>query len=83
MKGVRFAISVRQVGLPIFSHRSTRRSTDKNCCIVNSQRVHEGLITTGSPKDFSACRAVDITPLDHIAVSPYGHLSLKNKGLFQ
>ena len=31
----------------------------------------------------SACRSVDITPLDHIIVSPYGHLSLKEKGLFK
>ncbi|MBW2184478.1 MAG: hypothetical protein JRF49_11535 [Deltaproteobacteria bacterium] len=31
----------------------------------------------------SACHAVDITPLDHIIVSPHGHLSLKNKGLFE
>ena len=30
----------------------------------------------------SACRAVDITPLDHIIVSPYGHLSLKSRGVF-
>lgn len=31
----------------------------------------------------SACHAVDITPLDHIIVSPRGHLSLNNKGLFK
>jgi len=30
----------------------------------------------------SACSAVDITPLDHIIISPNGHLSLKNKGVF-
>ena len=29
----------------------------------------------------SACSAVDITPLDHIIISPNGHLSLKSKGL--
>ena len=31
----------------------------------------------------SACRAVDITPLDHIIISPYGHLSLKSLGYFK
>jgi len=31
----------------------------------------------------SACRAVDITPLDHIIVSPCGHLSLKSRGLLK
>lgn len=30
----------------------------------------------------AACRTVDITPLDHIIISPYGHISLKNKGWF-
>ena len=29
----------------------------------------------------SACLAVDITPLDHIIISPHGHTSLKNKGI--
>ena len=29
----------------------------------------------------SACKAVDINPLDHIIISPYGHISLKSKGL--
>ena len=33
-------------------------------------------------KLISACRAVDITPLDHLIVSPRGHLSLKSKGIF-
>jgi len=31
----------------------------------------------------SACRSVDITPLDHIIVSPCGHLSLKSRGLLK
>jgi len=30
-----------------------------------------------------ACRAVDLTPLDHIIVGPTGHISFKEKGLFQ
>jgi len=30
----------------------------------------------------SACCAVDITPLDHIIISPSGYLSLKSKGVF-
>ena len=34
-------------------------------------------------KLISACNTVDITPLDHIIISPYGHVSLKNKGLFR
>lgn len=29
-----------------------------------------------------ACKAVDITPLDHIIISTHGHISLKSKGLF-
>ena len=29
-----------------------------------------------------ACRAVDLTPLDHIIVGPTGHISFKEKGLF-
>lgn len=33
-------------------------------------------------KLISACLAVDITPLDHIIISPHGHLSLKSKGVF-
>jgi len=33
-------------------------------------------------KLISACLAVDITPLDHIIISPYGHLSLKSTGVF-
>ncbi len=33
-------------------------------------------------KLISACNTVDITPLDHIIISPHGHISLKNKGLF-
>ncbi len=31
----------------------------------------------------SACLAVDITPLDHIIISPFGYLSLKSKGLIK
>lgn len=34
-------------------------------------------------KLISACHTVDITPLDHIIISPHGHISLKSKGLFQ
>lgn len=34
-------------------------------------------------KLISACQAVDITPLDHIIISPYGHISLKSKNLFK
>ena len=30
-----------------------------------------------------ACRAVDLTPLDHIIIGPTGYISLKEKGLFQ
>ncbi len=30
-----------------------------------------------------ACRAVDLTPLDHIIIGPTGYFSLKEKGLFQ
>ena len=30
-----------------------------------------------------ACRAVDLTPLDHIIVGPTGHISFKEEGLFQ
>ena len=30
-----------------------------------------------------ACRAVDLTPLDHIIVGPTGHISFKEKGLFK
>jgi DNA repair protein RadC len=30
-----------------------------------------------------ACRAVDLTPLDHIIVGPTGHISFKDKGLFR
>ncbi len=30
----------------------------------------------------SACKAVDITPLDHIVITSQGHISLKSKGLF-
>ncbi|MQY60254.1 hypothetical protein GH153_00205 [bacterium] len=33
-------------------------------------------------KLISACKAVDITPLDHIIISTHGHISLKSKGLF-
>jgi DNA repair protein RadC len=29
-----------------------------------------------------ACRAVDLTPLDHLIIGPTGHLSFKEKGLF-
>jgi DNA repair protein RadC len=29
-----------------------------------------------------ACRAVDLTPLDHLIISSAGHLSFKEKGLF-
>ena len=29
-----------------------------------------------------ACRAVDLTPLDHIIIGPTGYISLKEKGLF-
>lgn len=32
-------------------------------------------------KIFNACRAVDINVLDHIIVSPLGHICLKDKGL--
>lgn len=28
-----------------------------------------------------ACRAVDLTPLDHLIIGPTGHISLKEKGL--
>jgi DNA repair protein RadC len=31
----------------------------------------------------NACRAVDLTPLDHIIIGPTGYISLKEKGLFQ
>lgn len=31
----------------------------------------------------AACKAVGITPLDHIIISPYGHISLKNTGIFK
>lgn len=31
----------------------------------------------------SACSAVGISPLDHIIISPHGHLSLRERGLFQ
>ena len=34
-------------------------------------------------KLISACEAVDITPLDHIIITSHGHISLKNKGLFE
>jgi len=30
-----------------------------------------------------ACRAVDLTPLDHIIIGPTGYISLKEKGIFQ
>ena len=30
-----------------------------------------------------ACRAVDLTPLDHIIVGPTGHVSFKERGLFK
>jgi DNA repair protein RadC len=30
-----------------------------------------------------ACRAVDLTPLDHLIIGPTGHISFKEKGLFQ
>ena len=30
-----------------------------------------------------ACRAVDLTPLDHIIIGPRGYISLKEKSLFQ
>ena len=30
-----------------------------------------------------ACRAVDLTPLDHLIIGPTGHISFKGKGLFQ
>ena len=30
-----------------------------------------------------ACRAVDLTPIDHIIIGPTGYISLKEKGLFQ
>jgi len=30
-----------------------------------------------------ACRAVDLTPLDHIIIGPTGYISLNEKGLFQ
>lgn len=30
-----------------------------------------------------ACRAVDLTPLDHIIIGPTGYISLKEKGVFQ
>ncbi len=33
-------------------------------------------------KLISACKAVDITPLDHIIIYTHGHISLKSKGLF-
>lgn len=29
-----------------------------------------------------ACRAVDLTPLDHLIIGPTGHISLKEKGFF-
>lgn len=38
--------------------------------------------TNVTKKLIAACRAVDITPLDHIIISSQGHLSLKSKGLF-
>lgn len=31
----------------------------------------------------SACRAVDITPLDHIIIYPHGHVSFKSKRIFK
>jgi len=34
-------------------------------------------------KLIKACRAVDLTPLDHIIIGPTGYISLKEKGLFQ
>ena len=34
-------------------------------------------------KLISACKAVDITPLDHIIVSPHGYISLKSKGILK
>jgi DNA repair protein RadC len=34
-------------------------------------------------KLISACKAVDITPLDHIIVSPHGYISLKSKGMLK
>lgn len=30
----------------------------------------------------AACRSVDIEPLDHIILSPHGHVSLKDTGIF-
>lgn len=74
----------------IYPREVIKRALDINASAVIFVHNHPSGSMEPSQRDMdvtkklvSACTAVDITPLDHIIISPYGHISLKSKGFLE
>ncbi|MCK4395470.1 DNA repair protein RadC [candidate division WOR-3 bacterium] len=72
----------------IYPREVIKRAFDIGACAVIFVHNHPSGSLEPSQRDIdvtkkliSACKIVDITPLDHIIISPNGYVNLKSKGL--